>query len=239
MVVLFLFQVGSGVYLGTHANARPMDRFRTFQIASGIFLAAYVLGHMNSVFVFARLYLGIDSNWAFAVGAPSGLVNDAWNIRLVPHYDLGVFFVLSHLTAGARAVMLSHGVARRYADRFLIGGATAAGVVAFAIMFGMCGARLNFAIPSIRANTMCGRPRGFKNFEENFDGGSTAIMCPALSTRRHDREPRRGSRSGSKILSGLKSHWFQRDLRIVGSTDRHLSQLFHPGIHAWFIRMTS
>jgi hypothetical protein len=43
--------------------------------------------------------------------------------------------------------MLSHGVARRYADRFLIGGATAAGVVAFAIMFGMCGARLNFAIP--------------------------------------------------------------------------------------------
>jgi hypothetical protein len=30
-----------------------------------------------------------------------------------------------------------------YADRFLIGGA----LVAFAIMFGMCGARLNFAIP--------------------------------------------------------------------------------------------
>ena len=147
LVVLFLFQVGSGVYLGTHANGRPMDRFRTFQIASGIFLAAYVLGHMNSVFVFARLYLGIDSDWAFAVGAPSGLVNDAWNIRLVPHYGLGVFFVLSHLSAGARAVMLSHGVARRYADRFLIGGATAAGVVAFAIMFGMCGARLNFAIP--------------------------------------------------------------------------------------------
>ena len=46
-----------------------MDRFRTFQIASGIFLAAYVLGHMNSVFVFARHYLGIDSDWAFATGA--------------------------------------------------------------------------------------------------------------------------------------------------------------------------
>jgi hypothetical protein len=27
------------------------------------------------------------------------------------------------------------------------GGAMAAGLVAFAIMFGMCGARLNFAIP--------------------------------------------------------------------------------------------
>ena len=51
---------------------RPIDRFRTFQIASGIFLAAYLLGHMNSAFVFARLYLGIDSDWALATAASSG-----------------------------------------------------------------------------------------------------------------------------------------------------------------------
>jgi hypothetical protein len=65
LVALFLFQLGSGVYLATHSDVRPMDRFRTFQIASGIFLAAYVLGHghMNSVFVFARLYLG--TRWIF------------------------------------------------------------------------------------------------------------------------------------------------------------------------------
>jgi hypothetical protein len=37
-------------------------------------------------------------------------------------------------------------VARLYADRFVIGSATAVGLVAFGIMFGMCGARLNFAI---------------------------------------------------------------------------------------------
>jgi hypothetical protein len=119
--VLFLFQVGSGVYLATRASARPIDRFRTFQVATGIFLPAYVLGHMNSVFVFARLYLGIDTDWGFATGAPAGLVKDAWNIRLVPHYGLGVFFVLSHLAAGARVIMLSHGAGQRYADRFLIG----------------------------------------------------------------------------------------------------------------------
>jgi hypothetical protein len=81
LVALFLFQVGSGVYLATHSDVRPMDRFRTFQIASGIFLAAYGLGQMKSMFVFARLYLGIDSDWAFATDAPSGLVKDAWNIR--------------------------------------------------------------------------------------------------------------------------------------------------------------
>jgi hypothetical protein len=147
LVALFLFQVGSGVYLATQAAAQPMDRFRTFQIASGIFLAAYVLGHMNSVFVYARLYLGIDSDWAFATGAPAGLVKDAWNIRLIPHYGLGVFFVLSHLAAGVRAVMLAHGVTRRFADRFLIGSATASGLTAFVIMLGMCGGRLNFVGP--------------------------------------------------------------------------------------------
>jgi len=32
-------------------------------------------------------------------------------------------------------------------DRVLTGGVTAAGLVAFVIIFGMCGARLNFAIP--------------------------------------------------------------------------------------------
>lgn len=148
LVLLFLFQVGSGVYLATRATAaRPIDRFRTFQVGTGIFLAAYVLGHMNSVFVFARLYLGIDSDWGFATGAPAGLIKDAWNIRLVPHYGLGVFFVLSHLAAGARAVMLAHGVRQRYADRFLIGIATAAGFVALVIMFGISGARLSFTSP--------------------------------------------------------------------------------------------
>jgi hypothetical protein len=147
LVALLLFQVGSGLYLATRAVAQPMDRFRTFQIASGIFLAAYVLGHMNSVFVYARLYLGIDSDWAFATGAPAGLVKDAWNIRLVPHYGLGVFFVLSHLAAGVRSVMLAHGLTRRFADRFLVGSAIASGLAAFVIMLGMCGGRLNFVGP--------------------------------------------------------------------------------------------
>jgi hypothetical protein len=92
---------------------------------------------MNSAFVFARPYLGIDSDCALATAA-SG--KDAWDTRLM-------IFVLSHLAAGARALRLSHGVARLYADHLLSGGAMATGLVASAIMFGMCGARLNFAIP--------------------------------------------------------------------------------------------
>ena len=66
-----------------------------------------------------------------------------------------MIFVLPHLAAGAGAPMLSHGVARLYADHFPSGGAMAAGLVAFAIMFGMCGARLNFVIPCSALISLC------------------------------------------------------------------------------------
>jgi succinate dehydrogenase hydrophobic anchor subunit len=145
LVALFLFQVGTGLFFAWRLTAAPSDRFRTFQIASGVYLAFYVLGHMNSVFIFARTYLGIDTGWDFATGAPTGLVKDPWNIRLVPHYWLGVFFVLAHLAAGARVVIMAHGVNSAFADRFMIGGAVVAGIVATVIMLGMCGMRVQFA----------------------------------------------------------------------------------------------
>ena len=144
LVALFFFQIATGIYFVWRYTGAPSDRFRTFQIASGVYLAFYVLGHMNSVFVFARTYLGIDTGWGFATGAPTGLVQDAWNIRLVPHYALGVFFVLSHIAAGARVVMLNSGVRKALADRLMIGGVSAAGVIAVLIILGMCGLRLQF-----------------------------------------------------------------------------------------------
>ena len=142
LVALFFFQIGTGLYLVWRHTAAPSDRFRTFQLASGVYLAFYILGHMDSVFIFARAYLGVDTGWNFATGAPTGLVKDAWNIRLVPHYWFGVFFVLSHIAAGARVVMISHGVTKIVADRFMIGGAITAGSIATAIMLGMCGLRI-------------------------------------------------------------------------------------------------
>ena len=63
--------------------------------------------------------------------------------------------MLSHLAAGARVLMLSHAVLQLYADHFPIGGATAAGLVAFAIMFGMCGARPNFTIACSAPISLC------------------------------------------------------------------------------------
>jgi hypothetical protein len=144
VVALFLFQIGTGLFFAWRLTAAPTDRFRTFQIASGVYLAFYVLGHMDSVFIFARTYLGIDTGWSFATGAPAGLVKDPWNIRLVPHYWLGVFFVLAHLAAGARVVIMAHGVSKVFADRFMVGSTIVAGIVATVIMLGMCGMRVQF-----------------------------------------------------------------------------------------------
>jgi hypothetical protein len=145
LVVLFLFQVASGLVLVWRHTAAPSDRFRTFQVASGVYLALFVLGHMNSVFIYARTWAGIDTDWAFATGAPTGLIKDAWNIRLLPHYLLGVFLVLSHLCAGGRMVMISHGVSKSFADRFMIAGVVISGMIAVAIILGMSGLRLHFA----------------------------------------------------------------------------------------------
>lgn len=145
LVALLFFQIATGLYLTWGYTAAPSDRFRTFQIASGVYLAFYILGHMNSVFIFARTYLGIDTDWKFATGAPIGLIKDAWNIRLVPHYAFGIFFVLSHIAAGTRVVMLKNGVHRKLADGLMIAGTSVAGIVAAMIILGMCGLRLYFA----------------------------------------------------------------------------------------------
>ncbi|MFC5741321.1 hypothetical protein [Dyella tabacisoli] len=142
IVGLFLFQVGSGLYFVGQYTRSPSDRFRTFQLVSGVYLAFYIIGHMNSVFIYARTYQRIDTGWNFAIGAPTGLIEDAWNIRLLPHYALGIFFVLSHLFAGARQVMLTHGAQAKLANRVMIGGALFAACIATAIMIGMCGGRL-------------------------------------------------------------------------------------------------
>lgn len=142
LVAALLFQVFSGLYLAWHWSARGGDFQRIFQIASGVFLSVFILGHLNAVFIFARTWAGIETDWAFATGAPTGLLLDPWSIRLVPHYALGVFFILAHLVSGLRVVALAHGMARRAADQLWFFGAGVAALVSLGIMLGMTGVRL-------------------------------------------------------------------------------------------------
>jgi hypothetical protein len=143
LVAAMLFQIGTGLFLAWRWSASPQGFHRTFQVGSGAYLSLYILGHMNSVFIYARSFLGIPTDWNFAIGAPTGLIHDAWNIRLLPHYALGVFFVLSHLASGLRVVLIAHGVDQRGADRLWGAGVAISAVISAAIIAGMCGVRIS------------------------------------------------------------------------------------------------
>jgi hypothetical protein len=142
VIALFLFQAVSGALLLWPTVRKPSDAFRTFQIASGAYLFFYVLGHLNSVFV-ARVITNTPTDWDWATGAPDGLIHSAWSIRLLPHYLIAVFFVLSHLVLGARGIALAHHTPVARANLLAKTGIALAAVVAIAIMLGLCG--LHFA----------------------------------------------------------------------------------------------
>jgi hypothetical protein len=143
LVGAMLFQVGTGLFLAWRWSAAPQAFHRTFQVASGAYLSLFIIGHMNSVFVYARRFLHIPTDWNFAIGAPTGLIHDSWNIRLLPHYALGVFFVLSHIASGLRVVMIAHGVAPRRANRLWGMAVILSAAIAAAIIAGMCGVRIS------------------------------------------------------------------------------------------------
>jgi len=142
LVALLLFQVASGVRLAWRWSSLRVDGYRIFQVGSGAYLAAFILAHLNSALISARTVHHIETDWAWASGAPTGLIHDAWNIRLLPHYALGVFFILGHLASGLRVVMLAHGVNATIANRFWIAAVAAGALIATAIIAGLCGVRI-------------------------------------------------------------------------------------------------
>ena len=142
LTALLLFQVASGVGLAWRWSARSLDAVGVLQVGSGAYLAAFILTHLNSAFISARWVHKIPTDWAWASGAPDGLLMDAWNIRLLPHYALGVFFVIAHVFCGLRIVLLAHGVRRTWANRGLICGVICAGAVSLLITAALCGLRI-------------------------------------------------------------------------------------------------
>lgn len=141
LVIALLFQVVSGLSLAWNWSSVGSDNYRIFQVGSGVFLAIFILGHMNAVFVFARTYAGIETGWEFASGDPVGMIHDPWGIRLLPHYAIGVFFIITHLFSGLRVVMLAHGASRSTANACWWGGAAVGVLISLLIMLGITGVR--------------------------------------------------------------------------------------------------
>ena len=78
-------------------------------------------------------------------GAPAGLLADAWSVRLVPHYALGVFCALVHLACGLRVVLLAHGWRPAVVNRAWRVGLAASAVTAALIVAGLCGLQLTWS----------------------------------------------------------------------------------------------
>jgi hypothetical protein len=91
--------------------------------------------------VLAR-HFGVETDWAWATGAPAGVLADAWNIRLLPHYSLAVFFVITHLACGLRVILQAHLVAQSRGEKITWILIATAGVVAIAISAALVGYRM-------------------------------------------------------------------------------------------------
>jgi hypothetical protein len=133
LVTLMLFQVASGVILFWRATAMRSDVYRTLQTSTGAFLTAFIVSHLNAVFILGRAVTKADTTFLWASGAPVGLLPDAWNVRLIPHYSLGVWFVITHMGLGLRGVLLAHGVSPLAAGRVASGVGTLGAAVALTI----------------------------------------------------------------------------------------------------------
>ena len=117
LVILMLFQVVSGAALFWCATGARSDLYRTLQTSSGALLVAFITSHLNSVFILGRAVTKVDTTFLWASGAPVGLLPDPWNVRLIPHYSLGVWLVITHMGLGLRGVLLFHRVSPAAADR--------------------------------------------------------------------------------------------------------------------------
>lgn len=141
LITLFFLQILSGLVLLKPGTARRADMLDALQTASGIYLAFFIASHINSVFILAR-YFGTETNYAWAIGEPVGLVGDAWNIRLLPHYSIAVWLLIVHLACGLRVVMRGHGASESRSAAAAWGVIGVGSLVTIVIAAGMTGLRL-------------------------------------------------------------------------------------------------
>lgn len=107
LVILFVLQTLSGLLLVNKHLKKKGSAYNTLQIVTGLMLFVFLSSHLVAIFILGRWYAGIDTNWNWLV-YPPGLLNSAWNVRLVTHYIAGVAALIIHLGLGARVVLIKH-----------------------------------------------------------------------------------------------------------------------------------
>ncbi len=117
LVTLLLWQMLSGLRLLWAKLPSAGDLYSSIQTATAAYLAVFVSSHLMAVFVLGRWLFAVDTTFPWASGAPTGLLLDPWNVRLIPHYSLAVLFLIGHLAVGLRGILLGHGIRATTATR--------------------------------------------------------------------------------------------------------------------------
>ena len=117
LVLGMLLLVATGLRLAWRHTMLQGDGYRRLQTLTGFYLAAFVLSHLTAILVLARWQGHVDTGtWAYASAAPVGFLGNAWNPRLLPHYSIAVWALMTHVGLGLRGVLRAHGVADRAAN---------------------------------------------------------------------------------------------------------------------------
>jgi hypothetical protein len=143
LVLSMLLLIVTGMTLAWRHTAIGGDAYRRVQTLTGAYLAAFILSHLTAIFLLARWLQHVHTNdWSYVSGAPDGMLRNAWNLRLIPHYAMAVWAVTTHVGLGLRGVLRAHGVAQRRANFSAMGMSAAGAMVSVFITLGLIGLHL-------------------------------------------------------------------------------------------------
>ena len=143
LLLCMLLLAATGLTLAWRHTAIQGDAYRRVQTLTGVYLAAFIVSHLTAIIVLARWLSDVHTNdWSYVSYAPVGMLRDAFGLRLIPHYAIAVWAVLTHVGLGLRGVLRAHGVAARLTDTLAKGMSALGATFSIVIMLAVNGLHL-------------------------------------------------------------------------------------------------
>lgn len=133
LVAAVITQALTGLTMVWKSRLRRTTTFRNLQTVSGLYMASFFLSHLFATL--SARWRGIDTTFAWATNAPSGLLVNAIPVALLPYYALAVVMLFVHLACQARrnlARVMSDTASRQISYSLIALGALVAFVIALA-----------------------------------------------------------------------------------------------------------
>lgn len=133
LIAAIAVQVCTGLVMVWKYYLRRATPLRNLQLVSGLYLAVFLVTHL--ITVFTTRHGGIDTDFAWASHAPTGLLAGLSFVPLLPRYSLAVLAIFVHLACQARwnlSRVMSESAARRASYSVMALGGAATVVISLA-----------------------------------------------------------------------------------------------------------